>query len=238
MDDLTLLRDAHIVDPPDAELMLRERETLTKMIAHRQVSSPRPGTRRHRRSALRIAAATITIGTLAGVGAVAASSLLDDNTAELVSSAPCNITTDDAHLAVSATDTRGDTIELWTLDAAHGFGNLIVETQPDGTWLGASMGCDAQPRSAALAEGAPYAVAPNLTDQEATLIRLYGWVPAPATAARVTLTDGTVVTADATTDGYFLEPITLAPNAGIEVDRIEAVTADGTVVAQTLTPGP
>jgi hypothetical protein len=52
------------------------------------------------------------VGVLAGVGAAAASGLFDDHVKEVVQSLDCNITTDDAHLVASATDTRGDTIEL------------------------------------------------------------------------------------------------------------------------------
>jgi hypothetical protein len=64
------------------------------------------------------------VGVLAGVGAAAASGRFDDHVKEVVQSLDCNLTTDDAHLVASAIDTRGDTIELWTLDADDGFGRL------------------------------------------------------------------------------------------------------------------
>ena len=234
MDELTLLRDAHHVDPPNSDLIERDRASIAALIdAPTTARTPaQERARRGRRARRPILAGTLAVGVLGGVGAVAASGLLDDNTRELVNSIDCNITTDDARLVATATDTRGDTIELWTLDAENGFGNLIVEKRPDGTWNGASMGCDAEPRSSALAAGQPYAVAPNLTDNQATLIRLYGWVPQPASTAVVALSDGTNVTAAVDSDGYFLQPVTVAPNAGIDVTHIQAVNPDGAVVAE------
>ena len=63
-------------------------------------------------------------------------------------------------------------------------------------------------------------------------MRLYGWVPQPATTAIVTLSDGTEVTTNVTPDGYFLHPLTIEPNTSIDVSHIKAVTADGTIVAE------
>lgn len=236
MDELTLLRDAHHVDPPDTGLLHRERAALTAFIDEQTLSSKvvRPHTRRRRRTRGPLLAGALAVGVLAGTAA--ANGLFDHNMTELVNSVACNITTDDARLAASAIDSRGDTIELWILDSDHGFGDLIVEKNPDGTWNGASMGCDAQARSSAFVAGQPYAVAPNTTDADATLVRLYGWVPNPAIVARVTLSNGAIVTADVGAEGYFLQPVTFEPDPNIDVTRIEAVAADGSVVAETDSP--
>lgn len=233
-DELTLLRDAHRVDTPDTELVQRERATLDAHIATDQ-PSPR-SSRRRRRVRGPLIAGALSVGVLAGVGAVAASGLLDQNTADMVESAPCNITIDNAQLITSATDSRGDTIELWVLDSADGWGNLIVEKAPDGTWIGSTMGCSPEARSNGYygtdnGNGHPWAGAPSVTDSEATLVRLYGWIPAPATTAIVVLTDGTTVEAEAGDDGYFLHPVAITPSSDIDIAHIQAVTADGTVIA-------
>lgn len=180
-----------------------------------------------------VLAGVLAIGALAGVGAAAATGVFDSSVEEMVASVDCNITTDDARLAASAIDSRGSTIELWTIDTNEGFANLIVERSGDGTTNGASMGCDAQTRATAYPPDQPWAAAPNLTDQDATLVRLYGWAPKPAVAVSVELSDGTIVTAETGADGYFLKPITIAPNSNIDVVRIAALASDGAIVAET-----
>ena len=171
-------------------------------------------------------------GALAGVGAAAAAGLFDSSVEELVASVDCSITTDDARLAASAVDSRGSTIELWTIDTNEGFANLVIERGDDGAANGASMGCGAQTRATAYPADQPWAVAPILTDQDSTLVRLYGWAPKPAVAVSVELSDGTIVTAQTTADGYFLKPITIASNRSIDVVRVMALASDGTIVAE------
>ena len=73
---------------------------------------------------------------------------------------------------------------------------------------------------------------PNLTlDGQATLIRVYGWIPRPATTAIVTFTDGNTTRINAGPDGCFLTLITTAPNANAEITHIEARSDDGTMIA-------
>ncbi|MEY4229636.1 MAG: hypothetical protein RLZZ362_485 [Actinomycetota bacterium] len=179
-----------------------------------------------------VLAGVLAIGALAGVGAAAATGMFDSSVEEMVASVDCNITTDDARLAISAVDSRGSTIELWTIDTNEGFANLIIERSGDGTTNGASMGCGAQTRATAYPPDQPWAVAPSLTDQDATLVRLYGWAPKPAVAVFVELSDGTTVTAQTSPDGYFLKPITIAPNSDIDVVRVRALASDGAIVAE------
>jgi len=80
--------------------------------------------------------------------------------------------------------------------------------------------------------GRPWAGSPNLTlDGQATLIRVYGWIPRPATTAIVTFTDGNTTRINAGPDGCFLTLITTAPNANAEITHIEARSDDGTMIA-------
>lgn len=138
-------------------------------------------------------AGVLAFGALANVGAAAAAGLFDSSVEEMVASLDCSITTDDARLAASAVDSRGSTIELWTIDTSEGFANLVIERSDDGATNGASRGRGAQTRATAYPADHPWAVAPNLTDQDATLVRLYGWAPKPAVAVSVELSDGTIV---------------------------------------------
>lgn len=117
-----------------------------------------------------VLAGVLAIGALAGVGAAAATGMFDSSVEEMVASVDCNITTDDARLAESAIDSRGSTIELWTIDTNEGFANLIIERSGDGTTNGASMGCGAQTRATAYPPDQPWAATPSLTDKDATLV--------------------------------------------------------------------
>lgn len=235
MDELTLLRDVHHVAPPSAELVERERAALAALIVSAGPAvAPITAARRKRRVRRVVVAGVLGAGVLAGVGAAAAGGLLDRTAADLVDSvADCGFSSADGRLVASAIDGHGSTIEFWRFDTPGGVGDMVVEKLPDGTYAGSMLGCDnSYSRIARIGERRPTASAALVSDDHETLMDLYGWVPQPATVAVVSLDDGTTVTAAANAEGYFLQPITLAPNPYVALTHIQALAADGTVVAE------
>ncbi|MBI5090336.1 MAG: hypothetical protein HZB15_16175 [Actinobacteria bacterium] len=220
----TLLREAHVVALPDADVVQRERAKLDALLAG---SARVPGdrtVRAHRRRRTPLVMGVSAAVALCGVGAAAAGGLFDSNTERMVDSADCDIRTEDAELVASEIDSIGLQIEYWVLDREGGHGDMLIEKSPDGTVVGSQLGCGAGRRSET-----PYyatqswAVAPyTFTPGVATYVRLYGQIPPSATAATVVLSDGTsvIVTPD-NAQGYFLQLVTLEPDPNIDVVSVE-----------------
>lgn len=117
MDELTLLRDAHRVEPPDDDLVRRERAALattSSASAPRAFSSYRP--RRHRRRLTLAAIGGITV--LAGGAAAAATGILPDSVQERFGLTADNqegmrADVDGARLQSTYATPDGTSYELW-----------------------------------------------------------------------------------------------------------------------------
>lgn len=70
-----------------------------------------------------------------------------------------------------------------------------------------------------------------MTSDTETLVRLFGWIPKPATSGVVTFSDGTTATVTPNSDGYFLDPITKPSDYNLGIVSIDALADDGTVIA-------
>ncbi len=184
---------------------------------------------RRRRRPLLIAAITGTM--VIGVGTAAAVSLLGDGAGKFVDSADCGIHSKDARLIASGQDTEGTTIEFWIVQSPGGYGDLIVEKDQAGNYVGGMLGCGHEPSTVAHPAGQPWAGAPTVTSDTETLVRLFGWIPKPATSGVVTFSDGTTATVTPNSDGYFLDPITKPSDYNLGIVSIDALADDGTVIA-------
>ena len=197
----------------------------------RHVVTPVATPRRQRRRPViaGIALAGVSLG--AGVAVAATAGVFSSDTARFVETV-CGVNIDNAHLVASDTDTLGNLVELSVINSPAGDTIILGVKDPDGTWTYEQAACGPWPGGSENQAGRPWAGSPNLTlDGQATLIRVYGWIPRPATTAIVTFTDGTTTQIDAGPDGYFLTLITTAPNAHAEITHIEARSDDGTIIA-------
>jgi len=187
-----------------------------------------PIRRRIRRPVL-IGATLATV--LVGAGAAAAATgVFSNDTSQFVGSV-CGLDIGDARLVASATDSMGNLIEFSVISGATGDASIIASKSPGGTWDYDSTGCGPEPGGAQNPGGQARAGASALTlDGEATLIRIHGWIPQPATTVNVTFSDGTTVPIAAGADGYFLHLVTTAPNANTDIAHIKARAADGTII--------
>ncbi len=186
-----------------------------------------------RRLARRPVLAGIAVtGALLGAGVAAATGVFSTGTTEFVESV-CGLKLDDARLVASDTDSLGNLVEFSVINGPTGDATIVGTRDPQGTWTYDEAGCGPWPGGADNPAGRPWAGSPNLTlDGRATLIRVYGWIPQPATTAVVTFADGTTTRIDAGPEGYFLRLITTAPNANEAITHIEARTANDTLVAE------
>lgn len=207
----------HTTPPPIGRL---NREMATSL-------SPR------RRLARRPVLAGIAVtGVLLGAGVAAATGIFSTDTTEFVESV-CGLNIDDARLVASDTDSFGNLVEFSVINSPTGDTTIVGVKDPQGTWTYDEAACGPWPGGADNPAGRPWAGSPNLTlNGQATLIRVYGWIPQPATTAVVTFADGTTTRIDAGPEGYFLRLITTAPNANEAITHIEARTANDTLVAE------
>ena len=207
----------HTTPPPIGRLT---RETATPL-------SPR------RRPTRRPVLAGIAVaGALLGASVAAATGLFSTGTTEFVKSV-CGLNIDDVRLVASDTDSLGNLVEFSVINGPTGDATIVGTRDPQGTWTYDEAGCGPWPGGAENPTGRPWVGSPNLTlDGQATLIRIYGWIPQPATIAVVTFADGTTTRIDAGPEGYFLRLITTAPNANAAITHIEARTATDTLVAE------
>lgn len=207
----------HTTPPPIGRL---NREMATSL-------SPR------RRLARRPVLAGIAVtGVLLGAGVAAATGIFSTDTTEFVESV-CGLNIDDARLVASDTDSFGNLVEFSVINGPTGDTTIVGVKDPQGTWTYDEAACGPWPGGADNPAGRPWAGSPNLTlNGQVTLIRVYGWIPQPATTAVVTFADGTTTRIDAGPEGYFLRLITTAPNANEAITHIEARTANDTLVAE------
>jgi len=63
-------------------------------------------------------------------------------------------------------------------------------------------------------------------------LNLTGWVPTGAADAAIKLNDQTQIKVQPQPDGYFLELVTIAPDAGVDISNIAARAQDGTIIAE------
>lgn len=186
-----------------------------------------------RRPARRPVLAGIAVaGALLGAGVAAATGVFSAGTTEFVESV-CGLNIDDARLVASDTDSLGNLVEFSVINGPTGDATIVGVKDPQGTWTYDEAGCGPWPGGAENPTGRPWVGSPNLTlDGQATLIRVYGWIPQPATTAVVTFADGTTTRIDAGPEGYFLHLITTAPDANAAITHIEARTTTDTLVAE------
>lgn len=207
----------HTTPPPIGRL---NREMATSL-------SPR------RRLARRPVLAGIAVtGVLLAAGMAAATGIFSTDTTEFVESV-CGLNIDDARLVASDTDSFGNLVEFSVINSPTGDTTIVGVKDPQGKWTYDEAACGPWPGGADNPAGRPWVGSPNLTlDGQATLIRVYGWIPQPATTAVVTFADGTTTRIGAGPEGYFLRLITTAPNANEAITHIEARTANDTLVAE------
>lgn len=189
-------------------------------------------TLRHRPILVGVTAA----GVLVGAGVVAASGVFSSDTTSFVTN-DCNLDTNEARLVASGTDSRDNSVEFSVINSPQGDASLLAVIDPTGQDSYETVGCGPEPGGAQLPAGRLWANASSTTiDGQATYLNLSGWVPATAVDAVITLNDRTRIEVQPQPDGYFLELITIAPDAGIDISNIAARAQDGTIVADRQQP--
>lgn len=187
---------------------------------------------RRRRASRPVLVGVTAVAVLVGAGAAAATGVFSDSTTEFLET-DCGLDINDARLVASDTDSLGNLIEFSVISGPAGDASISASKDPAGIWTYDEAGCGPWPGGAEYPDGKPWAGSPALSlDGEATLIRVYGWIPRPATTAVITFSDGTEVPIAVGPDGYFLHLITTAPAADTDITHIEARAVDGTAVAE------
>lgn len=182
--------------------------------------------------------ASVTILLVAGTAIAAARGAFPWQDQETLNEAGCRNPDSIEQLVAAATTPDGRTLEFWTTrtgaDAPIN-GHILVELDADGNRVGSGAGCaytsegDASSRygemwAEAASSGAGYVAA------------VIGHVPAEATVAVITLSDGTSAEVDAQTDGYFILLVYPSEGAGDsrfpEPVAIAALDDGGTVILE------
>lgn len=197
MDELTLLRDAHHVDPPDVDLIERERAALDNLIAYKAgPRSPRlPRPRRRPRLAL---AAIGGVTVLVGGAVAAAAGILPDGVRDRFGLTADNdqgmrADPDAAELQATYTSPDGTYFELW-----------FAPTDGDGGCFTVTRGGDADDPFASCTSSLGD-VHPEFVIYQAMHVgdRLAVYGTAPRDATTVTLTFGGQSTTAPVTDHEF-----------------------------------
>lgn len=197
-------------------------------VQHIRTVGPPRGLRRQ----LPLAAAAIGGLALVGVGGAAAAGVFRSDTTTFVE-AVCGLDTSEARNVASGTDDLGAEVTLWVLSRPIGDAAVLAVQDPSGQWNYDTAACGPWPGGAQRPDGQPWAADPSLTiDNQAIYLRVYGWIPQPATTAVLTFADGTTVTAAAGDDGYFLQLITTSSPDGATLERLVALAPDGSSVAE------
>lgn len=184
--------------------------------------------RRHRPILVGVTAA----GVLLGAGAVAASGVFSSDTTSFVTN-ECDLNMNDARVVASGTDSQDNNVEFSVINSPQGDASLLAVIDPTNQNSYEAVGCGPEPGGTQLPAGQPWANASSTTiNGEATYLNLSGWAPDGAVDAVITLNDGTQVEVQPQPDGYFLELVTIAPDAGIDISNIAARADDGTIIAE------
>jgi len=187
------------------------------------------GTRRRYRPIL---VGVTAAGVLLGAGVVAASGVFSSDTTSFVTN-DCNLNMDEARLVASGTDSRDNRVEFSVINSPQGDASLLTVIDATGQNSYEAVSCGPEPGGAKTTAGQPWANASSTTiDGQATYLNLTGWVPAGAADAVITLNDQTQIKVLPQPDGYFLESVTIAPDAGVDISNLAARAQDGTVIAE------
>lgn len=189
------------------------------------------GRRRPSRRAL-ITTATILAATAgAGVTYAAVSDRLTQDQAQTIDQVPtCGLDTEHAQL-VATTTGFGRTVDYWTVDGTDQYGDFLFV---QGTTIG-SGGCGGMSRAAAhpTLPWANYAF-DNPVDGN-SLFWFYGQAPAGTAEVEIVMSTGSTRAPIATNDGHFVVLAEL-PYDGIDhLERIDAYSADGELIASGVT---
>ena len=151
----------------------------------------------------------------------------------------CRNTDSIERLVAEASAPDGVTHQFWITsanEAATPNGYILVELLDDGSVAGFSIACSPPGLDTSEYYGEVWAMAPNKVSAQGAVASVMGRVPAGATTAVVTFSDGTSVEIETLTDGYFLRVVSRPDITGDavwpDVVRVSALDSNGMLLAE------
>lgn len=178
-----------------------------------------------RRPWRRVAVGATAIMVLSGTGAAAwalVSDRPDERTATFIEGTPCGLDADDARLVATYGDAGA--VRFWWIDSPAGAGAYVTD-------LDGSGGGSCAPGAVGYDPSPPWASTQMAVESSgAGRYILYGQIPGTATRAAVVTNRGTFE-ADPAEDGYFVTVVEGPWGSDLDIIRIDALDADGSVIA-------
>jgi hypothetical protein len=197
-------------------------------IMHRATHSPDPKRRRQR--ALVTTMAVLAGTAAAGVAAAAVVDRLTDDQIATIEQVPtCNVDTESARLAATTTN-LGITVDYWIVDGPGVYGDFLFV---DGTDIG-SGGCGGMNRTD-LHPTLPWVQYAFDTPVDGQIrLWFYGQAPADAAEVEIIMNTGSTRAPITSDDGHFVILAELPYNGVDQLERIDAYTSDGTLLASNI----
>ncbi len=176
-----------------------------------------------------ILVATVTaLGVTAGAGAayaVVQDRLNDDQAQTIEQIATCDLDAETARM-VATTETNGRIVDYWIVDSPAGFGDFLFERNS----TGGGGGCSSEQTRQKAHPALPWANYLLDTGDSTGLFWFYGQAPTGATSVQIVMSTG-AVQAQVGTDGFFVALSELPYNGDDHLQRVDALSADGAVIA-------
>jgi hypothetical protein len=214
----------------EADLMENVMNSATPTIERPQPVRPKPPRRRSKLFTGLVVGAVVAVGGGAAFAVVA--DRLSSDQAETISRVPtCGLNTETAKL-VASTRGFGRTVDYWIVDGPEQYGDFLFE---DGTNVGTG-GCGGMGRATAhpTLPWTNYAFG-NPIDGE-SLFWFFGQAPAGTAEVEIVMSTGSTRAPVTASDGHFVHLAELPYDGVDHLERIDAYTADGELIASEVLP--
>lgn len=192
-------------------------------IVHRATTTDRP---RHRRRVVIGVVSALVIAGGAGAAYAVVQDRLDDEQAQIIEQIPtCGIDAETARM-VATTEFDGRIVDYWVVDSPTSFGDFLFERNA----TGGGGGCSSLQTRQQAHPTLPWANYLLDAGDGTAVFWFHGQAPPAATNVRITTSTGTVTT-PVGTDGYFVVLGELPYHADDHLERVDALSATGEVIA-------